>query len=80
MVAPTWVTLHALAEAGSVADVLALARGREPVVYLSRMAVTGAVRIALWHGDAGYASGDPHLPGPRHRLTMTDRDWTFERD
>jgi len=79
VVAPTWVTLHALAEARSVADVLDLAAGREPVVYLSRMAVTDAARIALWHGDAGYASGDPLVPGSRHRLTMTDAGWTFER-
>jgi hypothetical protein len=59
--------------------VLDLAAGREPVVYLSRMAVTDAARIALWHGDAGYASGDPLVPGSRHRLTMTDAGWTFER-
>jgi 8-oxo-dGTP pyrophosphatase MutT (NUDIX family) len=79
VVAPTWMTLYALAEAGSVDDVVALARGREPVVYLSRMAVTATERIALWHGDAGYDSGDPHLPGSRHRLRMTDTGWTFER-
>jgi 8-oxo-dGTP pyrophosphatase MutT (NUDIX family) len=79
VVAPTWVTLHALAEAGSVADVLDLAGAREPIVYLSRMAVTDAARIALWHGDAGYTSGDPLVPGSRHRLTMTDAGWTFEQ-
>jgi 8-oxo-dGTP pyrophosphatase MutT (NUDIX family) len=79
VVAPTWVTLHALAAVKSVEDVMTLAQARDPIVYLSRMAVTESARIALWHGDAGYASGDPHLPGPRHRLTMTDRDWTFER-
>jgi hypothetical protein len=62
-----------------VADVLDLAGAREPIVYLSRMAVTDAARIALWHGDAGYTSGDPLVPGSRHRLTMTDAGWTFEQ-
>jgi 8-oxo-dGTP pyrophosphatase MutT (NUDIX family) len=79
VVAPTWVTLHTLSAAGSVADALALAAERGPVVYLSRTTVDGDRRIVLWDGDAGYQTGDPALPGPRHRLVMSDTGWAFER-
>jgi hypothetical protein len=62
-----------------VADALALAAGRPPVVYVSRTATAGDRRVVLWDGDAGYATADPERPGPRHRLVMSDAGWTFER-
>jgi 8-oxo-dGTP pyrophosphatase MutT (NUDIX family) len=84
VVAPTWMTLHSLAGVDSVAGALALARSRRPVVYLSRLVVRPDADargrgIVLWHGDAGYAAGDPDRPGARHRLVMADDGWTFER-
>jgi 8-oxo-dGTP pyrophosphatase MutT (NUDIX family) len=79
VVAPTWVTLHTLAAARSVDEALSLAARREPVVYRSRTAVDGDRRIVLWDGDAGYPSGDPGLPGRRHRLVMSDAGWALER-
>jgi hypothetical protein len=33
----------------------------------------------MWAGDAGYESGDPSQDGPRHRLTMRDGSYAFER-
>lgn len=79
VVAPTWVTLHTLAGMASVADALALAADRGPVVYRSRVATDGDRRIVLWDGDAGYAAADPLRPGPRHRLVMGAAGWQFER-
>lgn len=79
VVAPTWVTLHTLTAADSVSGALALAADRGPVVYLSRLTVEADQRIVLWDGDAGYATGDPAVPGPRHRLIMADTGWAFER-
>jgi 8-oxo-dGTP pyrophosphatase MutT (NUDIX family) len=80
VVAPTWMTLRALAAAATVADALALAAGREPVVYVSRMTVVDDERrVVLWDGDAGYATHDPAAPGPRHRLVMDPAGWRFER-
>ena len=79
VVAPTWVTLHTLAAAGSVAEALALAAARRPVVYRSRVAELPGERIVLWDGDAGYATADPGRPGGRHRLVMNHAGWTFER-
>jgi 8-oxo-dGTP pyrophosphatase MutT (NUDIX family) len=79
MVAPTWMTLTALAEAGSVADALALGDGgRPPVRYVSRMVVRGDRRVVLWHGDAGYETADPEVPGPRHRLVMDGAHWRLD--
>ena len=74
VVAPVWMTLHALVGAGSVAGALALAGadGREPVRYTSRLVEAADARVVLWAGDAGYDTGDPDAPGPRHRLVMTD--------
>lgn len=87
MVAPTWMTLTALAGAGSVAEALALAgdgsgdrveEGRPAARYVSRMVVRGDNRIVLWHGDAGYETADPDAPGRRHRLVMDGADWHLE--
>jgi len=33
----------------------------------------------LWHGDAGYTSGDRRREGERHRLVMADGAWSYER-
>jgi 8-oxo-dGTP pyrophosphatase MutT (NUDIX family) len=80
IVAPTWMTLHALASAASVADAIDLAAGRAPVVYVSRMTVVDDDRrVVLWDGDAGYDTHDPTVPGPRHRLVMDPAGWRFER-
>jgi len=78
VVAPTWMTLHSLTAARTVGDALALAHGRPPVVYRSRVAEVGDERIVLWHGDAGYEAGDPGVDGPRHRLVMAPAGWSFE--
>jgi hypothetical protein len=48
-------------------------------VYRSRTTVDGERRVVLWDGDAGYATTDPHRPGPRHRLVMADTGWQLER-
>ena len=62
-----------------MSDALALAATRPPIVYLSRLFVEGDRRIVLWDGDAGYATGDPAVPGSRHRLIMAESGWAFER-
>jgi hypothetical protein len=35
--------------------------------------------VALYHGDAGYESGDADLEGARHRLWMVEGGWRYER-
>jgi 8-oxo-dGTP pyrophosphatase MutT (NUDIX family) len=78
VVAPTWITLHSLTAASTVAEALTSARRRPPEVYRSRVVEAGDERIVLWHGDAGYEAGDPSLAGPRHRLVMATSGWQFE--
>ena len=77
---PTWVTLHALAQAASADDAVERAR-REPIAFYStHIAGRGDDLVAMWAPDAGYDNGDADAPGPRHRLTMVSSGaWTFER-
>ena len=76
---PTYVTLHQLAE---ITDVAALAAGPPFGVehFVTRPARHGDARYLLWHGDAGYESGDASSAGPRHRVTMAGAKITaYER-
>jgi 8-oxo-dGTP pyrophosphatase MutT (NUDIX family) len=73
---PTFITLRQLSEHDSVA---AATSGTQPVEHFStRIAVVGDEILALYHGDAGYDTGDAGADGPRHRLTMGST-WTYER-
>jgi 8-oxo-dGTP pyrophosphatase MutT (NUDIX family) len=79
---PTFVTLTDLAAAGSVDEIIELARARQPVpAYESKFATGGGEhQVLLWEGDAGYDSGDAAVAGSRHRLWMRPDGWTYERD
>ncbi|MFM7270787.1 MAG: NUDIX hydrolase [Actinomycetes bacterium] len=78
---PTWVTLHGLAAHADVDGALADAAANTPEHFTTRAALSaeGGV-VAMWHGDAGYESGDATAAGPRHRLWMLDSGWRYERD
>jgi 8-oxo-dGTP pyrophosphatase MutT (NUDIX family) len=77
---PTWVTLHDLATFANVQDALDAVGAREPEYFETRIATVDGAIVALWHGDAGYESGDAAAAGPRHRLWMADAGWRYERD
>ncbi|MGD9702942.1 MAG: NUDIX domain-containing protein [Acidimicrobiia bacterium] len=66
---PTYVTLHQLAE---FTDVAALAAGPRHGIehFVTRPARHGEDTFLLWHGDAGYDTGDAGSPGARHRATL----------
>lgn len=76
---PTWVTLHTLTEAADTADALARAAAVEPLVFVTHIATTADGLAALWSGDHAYETGEADVPGPRHRLVMTDTAWRYER-
>jgi 8-oxo-dGTP pyrophosphatase MutT (NUDIX family) len=76
---PTWMTLTRLSQFATVEDLLADARGRPPTFYETRVATSADGMIAMWEGDAGYATGDPEAPGPRHRLHIGAGPWRLER-
>ena len=77
---PTWMSLRYLAQFATVADLMADAHAREPEVYETRIARAEGGLVAMWAGDAGYESGDPDAPGPRHRLVMANPQWRLEHD
>jgi 8-oxo-dGTP pyrophosphatase MutT (NUDIX family) len=75
---PTWVTLWRLAAVPDVAAAVADATGREPERFETHIVQADGLPVALWHGDAGYESGEVDRPGPRHRLWMLPDGWRFE--
>ena len=76
---PTWMTLRYLAQFGDVAALLTDARERPPTFYETRVAQGADGMIAMWEGDAGYTSGDPDVPGARHRLRIGAGPWLLEK-
>jgi len=76
---PTFVTLHQLGGFARVDDALAAARAWTPERYTTRIGRAPGGVVALWHGDAGYESGSADAAGPRHRLSMLDTGWRYER-
>ena len=81
MVPPTFITLMELAEHSTVDHALAAARGRADDIphYATHIGLDGKVPVSMWHGDAGYDTNDASAPGPRHRLTLHEGGWRFER-
>ena len=81
MVPPTFITLMELDEHQSVDDALAAAQDRADDIphYETHIALDAKVPVSLWHGDAGYETHDASAPGPRHRLTLKEGGWRFER-
>jgi len=79
MLPPTYITLHALAEADSVDAALTHWR-RQPMLRIEpRIAVEGDTVHMLYPGDAGYASGEASRPGPRHRCILGPAGWRYQR-
>ncbi len=76
---PTWMTLTRLSQFDTVDSVIADAQSQPPTFYETRVANSAEGMIAMWDGDAGYASGDPDAPGPRHRLHIGAGAWRLER-
>lgn len=77
---PTWVTLHRLTRATDVTSAMADAR-KGPVEVFSTRILTGSdgELVAVWHGDVAYEGGDLSAAGSRHRLSMVDGGWRYER-
>jgi len=76
---PTFITLSQLLPHRDVAAALAHARSLTTIEHFAtRICVRDDEILALYHGDAGYGSGEVGTTGPRHRLTMGTR-WHYER-
>ena len=78
---PTWVTLDRLSRSATVAEALDEARIAPVEAFVTAIGKDGDDLVALWHGDAGYETGDASVPGPRHRLVMSNTNpWRYDRD
>ncbi len=78
---PTWVTLEWFVSSPTVEDALERAAAGPVEFYETRIrgSADGDL-VAVWHGDAGYESGDLAAPGARHRLVMrASGGWRYER-
>jgi len=78
---PTWVTLHHLVGAASVADALAAANSGEPVDYRTYLLGDGGDdnELVVWAGDEDYPPGGDLAPaGGRHRLYAGALPWRYE--
>ena len=78
LIAPTWVTLHTISGSSTVADALERLRRRRPRRYETRIGNGEHGMVSMWSGDAGYETGDPSVPGPRHRLESTPGGYLFD--
>ncbi|MFO0688980.1 MAG: NUDIX domain-containing protein [Myxococcota bacterium] len=77
---PTLVTLVELSAHADVESALAAVAKRTPERFQTVIAKGDDGMVALWHGDAGYATSDARAQGPRHRLEMpTAGPWRYER-
>lgn len=76
---PTWIVLEWLATHDDVASALAHFARTEPQWCITRFASVEGGVVAMYHGDAGYDTGDPLAPGGRHRLWMLGTGWRYER-
>jgi 8-oxo-dGTP pyrophosphatase MutT (NUDIX family) len=75
---PTWITLHYLTRAATVADALEAFAAREPRFYETRMMKDDEHMHFVWQGDAAYPDLAPDTPGPRHRITVRADGWVLD--
>lgn len=76
---PTFVTLTMLEEFATADTAISALRERRPEEFLPRIERFEGGAASLYHGDAGYESGEIDAPGPRHRLWFLDDGWRYER-
>ena len=70
MAPPTHVTLVTLAEAGTLDGLREMVERRGVERFLTVPAQHEGELVLMWEPDAGYATADPTVPGPRHRMTV----------
>ncbi len=75
---PTMVTLRLLCGFERVDSFLAAARELPVPEVFPCLCRTEAGLVSLYPGDAGYAAGDPSLPGARHRAAQIGVEWVYQ--
>jgi len=80
MLPPTYITMDALLAFGTVAEALAAIAEQVPERYGTRLSEVEGGMVARYAEDVAYDTAELADPGPRHRLWMLDRGWSYERD
>jgi 8-oxo-dGTP pyrophosphatase MutT (NUDIX family) len=81
MLPPTYITMDALLAYATVAEALADIGARVPERYGTRLSEVEGGLVARYADDVAYDRAEQlEQPGPRHRLWMLDRGWSYERD
>ena len=76
---PTWITLHQLSLYSTSEEALARLRSLPTKFFQTRIAQRAdGVRVAMWHGDAGYETWAADAAGERHRLVLSRGGFVFE--
>lgn len=76
---PTFVTLTALAQHRTLTEVFAAVPADTMELFVPQLRVTAEGACCLYAGDAAYGGWDIDVPGPRHRLLMTEAGWRYQR-
>jgi len=77
---PTFVTLTQLAAHRSVAEILTVIPACSLPPFMPQLRVMAEGACCLYPGDAAYGDYDLDVPGPRHRLLITESGWCYQRD
>lgn len=75
---PTFITLQWLCEGDSAAQILRSCQERGAAHFAPKIVMQDNAICNLYVEDAGYADGNPELPGPRHRFWMIPGNWYYE--
>jgi 8-oxo-dGTP pyrophosphatase MutT (NUDIX family) len=77
MLPPTYITLRTLASYADVAELVHAERDSGVPEVLPIMVQEQGKPAVLFRGDAGYESGEPAMPGARHRAVLAGQRWIY---
>jgi len=78
--APAFVTLTKLSQFAHAGAIIENLHERNVERFVPRVVKLDDGRCALYQDDAGYATVDMSVAGPRHRLIMRKSTWEYIRD
>lgn len=74
---PTFISLHKLMTAQSADMACEELSKNETEYFATRFNKSQADPVVLWQGDSAYECENLNTPGPRRRLVMGQRQWTY---
>lgn len=77
---PTYVSLWELARHSSLGKLCDSVAGSEPAQFFPKVIPLQSDLCFLYAGDVGYTTGEPSLPGSRHRTMMVGGILDYKRD